>query len=165
MDVTNKQYISVNKLEMCPSNGAVIGIFRKTSAFYFICTIAPNNLPFSVGQPEDQCSTPNRQLKCITKTCPSGSLFLGFRQGTYESQGPCSNGFNGNGVTMLDNEDCHTLSGAMQVLADVDATWTQWRVCNGNSNDLYVVTEAVVTKQENTVWTLDSITCCRIRHI
>lgn len=160
--VANKQYVNINEKQKCASNGAAIGIFQ-ASSYFLICTMAPNELPFNVGEPEAQCNTPYAQIICMNVQCPSGSLIMGFRQATHPSQGPCSNGFNGNGVTMLDTADCHTVSGPMQVLADKGSSWSQWRVCGGDANNLYVMTEAQVKKNTVGVWTVDSITCCRIK--
>ncbi|XP_045127951.1 uncharacterized protein LOC123514261 [Portunus trituberculatus] len=159
--ILNKQKININQKQKCPSNGAAIGIYQDTD-YFLICTLAPNLLNFNVGEPEEQCTNPNNQIICM-KQCEAGSIIMGYRQAMYTSQGPCSNGFNGNGVTMLDNDDCHTISGLMQLLPDKESTWSQWRVCGGDSVNLYVMTGAEVSLSVQGVWMIDSITCCRVR--
>lgn len=160
--IANKQKANISQKQKCASNGAALGIYQATD-YFLICTLAPNELNFNVGEPEEQCTTPANQIACMNKQCAAGSIIMGFRQASFPSQGPCSNGFNGNGITTLDNSDCHTISGPMQLLPDKDSLWSQWRVCGGDSVNLYVMTGADVSQNSGGIWMVNSITCCRIR--
>ena len=162
--IANLQTVNINQKNKCPSNGAAIGIYQATS-YFLICKFAPNELSFNVGEPEDQCINPDKHISCMNVNCASDSIIMGFRQAYHPSQGPCSSGFNGNGATMLDKEDCHTVSGPLQVIPDKKASWSQWRVCGGSSQELYVMTGASVSENDVGVWTVNSITCCRIRKL
>ncbi|KAG7174370.1 hypothetical protein Hamer_G003309 [Homarus americanus] len=163
-DISNTHTANVKTKAMCNANAGALGIYQDSTSFFLICKNHPNELPFNINQPTDECVNTGDYMQCMSVTCTGNNIINGFRQATFPVEGPCSSNFIAS-ITSLDLTDCHTVSGAMQTQPANSDGWTQWRICPGDTTSFYVMTGVQVTDLGSGEWSLDSITCCLIRRL
>lgn len=158
--ITNSDLVTVGST--CGSDSAAVGL-SETGTFHTIhvmCLSPPPELAFSASGSTERCME-FVIMKCLTKTCPSNTIYVGPNIQSMLYYSPCSAGFT-SALATLDSTDCHVVEGEQQPRPDIASSWHEWRYCEGNSTHFYVMTEAVVT-YSNFAYSLTSIKCCRIR--
>lgn len=155
----------VNVGSNCDSDSGAVGLTEEGDWYRVqkvMCLSPPPELAFSAPAPTEECTESNVK-NCMTKACPSDTIYVGPKKKWTGLFGPCSAGFTSTLAT-LDTTDCHVVEGTLQPRPAIFSfSLKQWRYCEGNSTHFYVMTEAVVTVTGGTTTTLTSIKCCRIR--
>lgn len=154
----SRQDVFSDQSSICSSDTASIGIFFSTSHYLFCLYSSSYKVLFS--EPDVACISTN-PLECFSITCDPGRAVVGFRKNSVGIlYGPCADFISE--VSVLDLDDCQTISGPLQEDDRVEQEWKTWRICGGSAEDLYIVTAIHVNIGLDGI-NYDSITCCRVR--
>ena len=85
---------------------------------------------------------------------------VGFKVESDIVYGPCARYTST--VSVLDPYDCHTITGPPQHTNQKEYEWKAWRLCGGNDQNLYLLTEVHIIKNDDGSWDYRSATCCRV---
>ncbi|XP_037787496.1 uncharacterized protein LOC119583055 [Penaeus monodon] len=152
VDFKDTSELRITLQQKCATNGGIIGIFKKSNIFYFLCRRSPNEIPLVVSDPGSPCS--GTKVSCLSTTCDEDKIFIGYDQNG--PKGPCYKVSSQQAT--VDKGDCYIETTAAPLPTGKGGSWTQWRVCRTDA--FFVIVGADVSSGD-----ILNITCCRAKTV